>query len=350
MRKSIFLFVFSLFFLMASVSIVKAEGYLFVSTTCPHCKSVEQQLAASGEDKLLNIEYKVVDTSTENYNSFLFAIEKCSISPNSAGVPMFFVENECYVGETDVMAKINGLAALIAPQGSDGVVVAEKIAVTPTAIPIVNPGVPVEEAKANTLIFIAVMAIALVLLVAVGYWKQKGEASKASIIAFVTLLLTSFNLIVLSHPVLTYAFCPVCTVAVGAGLGFSKQLGIDDVISSIWIGGLLVSMSLWLIEWLDKKKIRFLFRKPLIFIVMYALVIWPLSSSGVIGGFLNTFWGVDKIVLGIIFGSIGFIAGYILSDVITKQNNNRVHFPFQKVVLPLSVLIILSLLFFFLVY
>ena len=40
------------------------------------------------------------------------------------------------------------------------------------------------------------------------------------------------------------AICPLCVVAVGAGLGLSRWLGVDDVVSSIWIGALLVSMIL----------------------------------------------------------------------------------------------------------
>ena len=32
------------------------------------------------------------------------------------------------------------------------------------------------------------------------------------------------------------AVCPVCIVAVGAGLGLSEYLGIDDTIAGVWIG------------------------------------------------------------------------------------------------------------------
>src|SRR3990172_4136169 len=78
------------------------------------------------------------------------------------------------------------------------------------------------------------------------------------------------------------AVCPVCTVAVGAGLGISRALGIDDTVTSVWIGGLILSMSFWLIDWLKKKKTEFpisnqqgwpsfaYFQFP-IFLVMYLL-------------------------------------------------------------------------------
>jgi len=53
------------------------------------------------------------------------------------------------------------------------------------------------------------------------------------------------------------AVCPICTVVIGAGVGLSRWLGIDDTISGLWIGGLIISMIVWTINWLGKKNIRF---------------------------------------------------------------------------------------------
>lgn len=55
-----------------------------------------------------------------------------------------------------------------------------------------------------------------------------------------------------------YAICPICTIAVGAGVGLSRWLGVDDTISGIWIGGLAISSIWWTINWLNSKHIRFL--------------------------------------------------------------------------------------------
>ena len=37
------------------------------------------------------------------------------------------------------------------------------------------------------------------------------------------------------------ALCPVCAIAVGAGIGVSRWLGVDDTITGVWVGGLIVS-------------------------------------------------------------------------------------------------------------
>lgn len=144
------------------------------------------------------------------------------------------------------------------------------------------------------------------------------------------------------------AFCPVCTVAAGAGVGLTRWLGIDDTIAGIWIGGLLISISAWTAGWLKKKgiKIRGLFWVSLVFFATITIV--PLYYYGVMGHPWNTFWGMDKLLLGNIFGAIFFLAGGCIYKIFKTKNGGRAHFPFEKVVLPVAPLIILSAVFYFL--
>lgn len=142
------------------------------------------------------------------------------------------------------------------------------------------------------------------------------------------------------------AVCPICTVAVGAGVGLSRWLGVDDTITGLWVGGVTMSMSLWTINWLNKKNIRFYGRKILILAAFYALVIAPLYWSGITGHPFNTLWGVDKLLLGIIIGSIWFLASARLYVYLKKRNNDRAHFPFEKIVLGLAPLALMSFIFY----
>jgi hypothetical protein len=142
-----------------------------------------------------------------------------------------------------------------------------------------------------------------------------------------------------------FAICPVCTIAVGAGVGLCRWLGIDDVLSGIWIGGLIVSMIGWTLGWLDKKQIHFNFRGLCVSLLFYAVVIVPLYFMGIIGHPLNTFWGIDKLILGIIFGSIAFLVGVGLNVFLKSKNQGKAFFPFQKVILPLLFLIVATFIF-----
>ncbi len=144
-----------------------------------------------------------------------------------------------------------------------------------------------------------------------------------------------------------HAVCPVCTVAVGAGLGVAEWLGIDDSISGLWIGALIVSMSIWTINWLNGKNIRFKGRKILIFLTYYAIIILPLWLKGKIGHPYNKLCGIDKLLLGIILGSVLFSAGVLFHNYIRKKNGNVSYFKGQKIVFGIAPLIIASIIFYF---
>lgn len=143
------------------------------------------------------------------------------------------------------------------------------------------------------------------------------------------------------------AICPVCTAAVVAGLGLSRWLGVDDTISGLWIGAILVSICVMTINWLKKKKYNFWWLDALIFIFTYGLVVIPLYFWEIIGHPLNTFWGIDKLILGIAIGSIALIIGFFLYLFIKKSNNNKPHFPYEKIVFSVLPIIILSIIFYF---
>ncbi len=146
------------------------------------------------------------------------------------------------------------------------------------------------------------------------------------------------------------AICPICTIAVGAGVGFSRWLGIDDSISGLWIGGLTVSMIIWTLSWFDKKNIRFQGRDVITAAAYYLLIIAPLYFTGLIGNSANAIYSnwLDKLILGIVAGSFGFWFGASLYDYLKEKNNGRAYFPYQKVVMPITPLIILSILFYLL--
>ena len=144
------------------------------------------------------------------------------------------------------------------------------------------------------------------------------------------------------------AFCTVCVVGVGAGLELSNYLGIDDVITGLWIGALLVALSAWTLDWMGKRKYAFKGDKFTVYFVYYALTIGPLYWVGLMGQANHFFWGVDKLLLGMVLGSLVFFFGGMWHFRLKKNNNDKVYFPFQKVVIPVGALLILSLLFYFL--
>ena len=144
------------------------------------------------------------------------------------------------------------------------------------------------------------------------------------------------------------AVCPVCVIAVGAGLGLSRWLGIDDTITGVWLGGLLVALTIWTNNWLAKKGWTFYGFRTIIAIAFYLLTFAPLYWQGIVGHPQNVIWGIDKLIAGVAIGTIVFYASHQLYEYLKKKNNDHAWFPFQKIAMPVFFLTLASFIFYFL--
>ncbi|MFA5080763.1 MAG: hypothetical protein WC472_04065 [Candidatus Paceibacterota bacterium] len=151
--------------------------------------------------------------------------------------------------------------------------------------------------------------------------------------------------------------CQVCTVAVVAGSYIARQYGIDDTITGLWVGALTLLAYQWSMEWIEKilkkknkklKKRAKIILEIITFSLFYIFVIWPLHSLEVVGLANNQIFGMDKILFGIIIGTAVFFSAQKWYEEIKTNNNGKAMFPFQKVVMPVGSLILLSIIFYYL--
>ncbi|GIW64397.1 MAG: hypothetical protein KatS3mg092_0330 [Patescibacteria group bacterium] len=163
----------------------------------------------------------------------------------------------------------------------------------------------------------------------------------------ISLFIINYSLLII-HSV--FAVCPVCTVAVVGGIEITRMLGVDDLITGVWVGGLIVSMAFWLSDWFAKKKfLKPIIRETLSLVIFYLLTIPFLIWNKMIGIKGNVFLGVDKIVFGVLVGSIIFILGVLTEKFLRRLNKGKVFIYYQKVIIPVLFLTIISLIFYFLV-
>lgn len=162
----------------------------------------------------------------------------------------------------------------------------------------------------------------------------------------ISALLISALALGLSSATPALAVCPVCTIAVGAGLGLSRWLGIDDSVSGVWIGGLMVSLTFWTADWLEKKNFRIRGLRILTAIFYILLTILPLYWTGIMGHPLNTLWNVDKLLLGMIIGGLVFWSVADLYEILKKHNGGHAWFPYQKIAMPVGAMFLLSIFFY----
>jgi hypothetical protein len=137
--------------------------------------------------------------------------------------------------------------------------------------------------------------------------------------------------------------CPVCVVAIGAGLGFSRWFGIDDVVASIWIGALFVAIISWTLSYMKKKGWSFHDDGIVITLAYIFLTYIPLYYAGIVGHPLNMIWGMDKILVGSVIGSIMLYIGHWIHAYLKKKNNNKSFFAYQRVAVPIIILIVTSI-------
>lgn len=142
------------------------------------------------------------------------------------------------------------------------------------------------------------------------------------------------------------AVCPICTIAVASGLGISRWIGIDDAVMGIWIGGLILSSGFWLADWVSKKSWKIPYPQMLSVLLMIIFVLPPLYIAKMIGLAGNTLWGIDKIILGTMVGSILFFAGVKLDQYLRTTNEGKIYIYYQKVLAPVLFLTIGSFILF----
>ena len=143
-----------------------------------------------------------------------------------------------------------------------------------------------------------------------------------------------------------HAACPVCTVAVGGMMVLLEEYGVDNTISGVWIGGFILSTTLWAANWLNKKNWNFPFMEMILLLFFYLSLVAPLYWKGIIGADSKTIWGADKALLGMLIGGVIFHLSHLFYLKIKAKNGGKPWFPFQRVAMPVVSLALLSLIFY----
>lgn len=157
---------------------------------------------------------------------------------------------------------------------------------------------------------------------------------------------------------LVSAHCPLCTIAAGAGVGIARAYGLSDSIVGLFLGAFAASSALWMNKML-KKKVNLPYQELLFMIASFLLIAIPLYLSGIIinseivksnsdySMFGLGFFGIDKLMGGIIIGTLAIWLVFRFSDYI-KKKNGKVLWPYQGLSLMILVLLILTEIFYFL--
>ena len=140
-----------------------------------------------------------------------------------------------------------------------------------------------------------------------------------------------------------YAHCPLCVAGAAVGITLTRWVGVDDLITGIWIGGLLGSLSFWFSRILGQKNSIYFSRLMVIFvyILVFILTLWSFFKFNLIIR-MDKILGYDKLTFGMFLGNVVFYLVDVLNSVI-KMKNGKSLFPYQSIVFSLGSMIIMSM-------
>lgn len=148
------------------------------------------------------------------------------------------------------------------------------------------------------------------------------------------IILASVFLSLLLLPQSTYAHCPLCTAITGSAVTVARWYGVDDLIFGTFLGGFVISGTLWISNLLKKKKLEYLpYQSTIILALTTISTIATFYVTGLLG--TNMLFGIDKIIIGTLAGIITTLLTFQVHYLLRNNNGNKNHIPFQAIVLTL---------------
>lgn len=159
-----------------------------------------------------------------------------------------------------------------------------------------------------------------------------------------TVLLVLMILFVGTANVWANPACAVCTVAVGASLEIARRYGVDDAVVGVWAGAMLALLGYWLILWFEKKGWNFPLRNLLLMAVSIGSIGFMYVEMPYNPKIIGIFY-MDSLLFATLLGAATFIYVSKFYQWMKARNGGHAHFPFEKVVLPVLALALLSVYF-----
>ncbi len=167
----------------------------------------------------------------------------------------------------------------------------------------------------------------------------------------IIIFLALITFIFFGLPKAVQAHCPLCVGGAVVGLSIARFFGIDDAITGLWLAALIGALSFWTDGALSKK-IKFAYWRPVLYLAFFGIMLWSMYAFNdwvitnlkfyLINKHAGQLLGVDKLTFGLLLGGVVFYIVDAINDYLIKRNG-KVYFQFQRVIVPLTSILILSL-------
>ncbi len=155
----------------------------------------------------------------------------------------------------------------------------------------------------------------------------------------------------LLFPSLVSAHCPLCVAGAAFGITLTRWVGVDDSITGVWVAAFLGAISFWTYSLASSKislsPAKKSLAKPLIYVLIFGLTLWSFYKFQLIIR-MSQIFGLDKLTFGMLAGGTLFYLVDILDNFVIKKEG-KVLFPYQRIVVSLGSMALLSLLIYILI-
>jgi len=144
-----------------------------------------------------------------------------------------------------------------------------------------------------------------------------------------------------------FAHCPLCVAATGGAVIGAKLYGVDNLVIGTFIGGFIISTAFWFDLLLRKKNkgdSYLPFQLGTIILLSFLLTFSSFLSVGIFSDMVFN----ERILIGILVGSIITIAAFTFNDFIRKINGGKSYIPFQVVFFTLAFLLLVVFIYYLL--
>ena len=179
------------------------------------------------------------------------------------------------------------------------------------------------------------------------------KSAKLKIFWFVLFSLFAVRYTLFAVPV--SAHCPLCVGGAAVGLSVARFFGIDDSITGVWLAALLGALSFWSerpIAAKIKKESLKKYLRPALYLAIFGFTVWTFYAFNdyaierlkfyLLNLHAGTIFGLPKLIFGTLAGGALFYLVDFIDDALIKRNG-KVYFPYQRVIVSLGAMLILSL-------
>ncbi len=135
---------------------------------------------------------------------------------------------------------------------------------------------------------------------------------------------------------------PLCPIGLVGGMALARWLGVSDLVLGLWMGALIISVSVVTVKWLAKYGKDFKGSFWTVFFLTIAITVYSVRGELIWSG-AGLVLGLPPVIAGMVLGAIIIFGIDFVNKFFIMKNGGKVYFLYQKLVVPIVGILVASL-------